>query len=430
MRLLGPVFRYDLVRVARRQPLALWRAAYGLALLAALFLLYATALPHAWFGGYVSAKDAAVFATRFFDVFTALQFAAVVFITPALTANAVAEEKGHNTLVFLLTTHLTNREIVLGKLFTRLLQVGLLVLTGLPVLALLQFMGGVEPNLVIASFVALALTAVSLGCLGLFWGVSVRKPQNGAWRAYQVLVAFLALSFLSIWYWDLPDGPRKAKAPTMTLWVKALGGPVTLNTTLPFAGGSFTLGTATPAYEPPLWERALDWLNTPNSYFAHLRVADLQATGSTLDQALTVVLRDFSLAHGGLALLLGGLAVLRLRAVASKQTAGLTHKKRATLRAAPHPPVRDRPVLWKEVYCEARPRQRWLALFFSRWFFWVSFLPAWFFLVLTLETDFEHLAGRTLFLLRYPGTLIVGLLCLRVGLHAARSIGGERDRQT
>ena len=45
MKLLGPVFWYDLVRIARRQRLALWRATYGLALLAALFLLYTTMLP-------------------------------------------------------------------------------------------------------------------------------------------------------------------------------------------------------------------------------------------------------------------------------------------------------------------------------------------------------------------------------------------------
>ena len=142
-----------MVRVARRQPLALWRAGYGLGLLAALFVLYVTALPEAWFGGSVKPKDAATFATSFFNVFTAVQFAAVILITPALTANAVAEERASNTLTFLLTTHLTNREIMLGKLLTRLLQVGLLVLTGLPVLAIVQFLGGVEPNLVIATFV-------------------------------------------------------------------------------------------------------------------------------------------------------------------------------------------------------------------------------------------------------------------------------------
>src|SRR4051812_32465492 len=170
MRFLGPVFWYDLVRVARRQPLALWRAGYGLALLAALFVLYATPLPPAWFGGHVSEKDATAFAHSLFRLFITLPFAALLLLPPApaarpvsekaapafptsvsrrfiplqsaavtlpppaRAANAVAEERGHNTLSFLPPTPLTSREIVLGKLFPRLLVVGMLVATGLPVL--------------------------------------------------------------------------------------------------------------------------------------------------------------------------------------------------------------------------------------------------------------------------------------------------------
>ena len=438
MRLLGPVFWYDLVRVARRAPLALWRTAYGLGLLAALFVLYATALPQAWLGGHIQRNDAATFATRFFNVFTAVQFAAVCLITPALTANAVAEERSNNTLPFLLTTHLTNREIIFGKLLTRLLQVGLLILTGLPVLAIVQLLGGVEPNLVIATFVALAVTALNLGCLGLFCGVFVRKPQQAAWRAYQILIAYFALSFLSIWYWDLPDGPRLARAKSRA---QAYYGWQFSSVFKPI--GPFV---PPPDSEPSLSERALEWLNVPNPYFAHLRLADLQLpngpyfaqlpsavvsnAADTFDQSLIKVLRDYLLAHGGLALLLGGLAVVRLRAVAAKQSTGITHKKRLILRPAPHPPLRDRPMLWKELYCESKPRQRWLRLFFGRWFFFASFFPAWFFIVLTIDHGFDTLVSRTLFLLRFPGTLVVGLLCLRIGLHAARSIGGERDRQT
>ena len=59
-------------------------------------------------------------------------------------------------------------------------------------------------------------------------------------------------------------------------------------------------------------------------------------------------------------------AVTRLRSRSARQVAGLVPKKARTLRPAPHPPIKDRPVFWKEVYCEAKPRQRWLALLFTR----------------------------------------------------------------
>jgi hypothetical protein len=192
-----------------------------------------------------------------------------------------------------------------------------------------------------------------------------------------------------------------------------------------------------------MWIRGLEWFNAPNPYSAHLRLADLQMPGSnigrsfwggppgiSLNEALVIVLRDYAIAHGLLAVTLGGLAVMRLRAVAAKQSAGIVHKKALVLRPAPHPPIRERPVLWKEMYCEAKPRQRWLAVFFSRWFFVASFLPAWAFFVFMIETRYDSLSAGALWLLRYVGTFVVGLLCLRVALHAARSVGGERDRQT
>src|SRR5262245_5910574 len=116
MKLLGPVFWYDLIRVARRQRLALCRALDALALLAALYLLYVRWFPTASLlgGATTQGPNMAEFATFFFGAFAAVQFAAVILLTPALTANALAEEREHNTLVFLFTTHLTSREIVLG----------------------------------------------------------------------------------------------------------------------------------------------------------------------------------------------------------------------------------------------------------------------------------------------------------------------------
>jgi ABC-type transport system involved in multi-copper enzyme maturation permease subunit len=443
MRVLGPVFRYDLVRVARRQRLALWRAAYGLGLLAALFVLYVSALPDAWLGGTVSDKDAAAFATRFFNVFTAVQFAAVILITPALAANAVAEERANNTLPFLLTTHLTNREILLGKLTTRLLQVALLVLTGLPVLAIVQLLGGVDVALIIASFTALAFTAIDLACLGLFCGVFVRKHQNAAWRAYQVMVGYLAISMLSIWYFELPQGRVSAFFTTATTW-SVPGGGITSGATFTITGTGFQ-----PAALSTL-AQVFDWFDILNPYYAHLRLEYLQAPqnvirwqtavlvgggpmsippATPLNQSLAIVLLDYAIAHGGLALLLGGLAVWRLRAVNAKQTAGVTHKKKLILRPVPHPRVGERPVLWKEVYCESKPRQRWLRLFFGRWFYYSSFVGT-LFAILFVISDWHRLVEGTSFLLRYVGTFIVGLLCLRVGLQAARSIGGERERGT
>ena len=63
-----------------------------------------------------------------FQILAPLQLALAVFFSALLAASAVAQEKDRRTLVLLLLTHLSNSELVLGKLLASLLNV--LVLLG------------------------------------------------------------------------------------------------------------------------------------------------------------------------------------------------------------------------------------------------------------------------------------------------------------
>lgn len=158
-RLFGPVLFYDLMRTARRGRYLVLRCVYAAAL---LLTLVAT-----WPWSSVPLKMMPRYAESFFASFMIVQFAAVFLLTPAYTAGAIADEKERRTLDFLLATDLRDREIVLGKLAARLANMLLLLLTGLPVLSLLQFLGGVDPNLVLAGFVAIVFTVLGLGSLSI-----------------------------------------------------------------------------------------------------------------------------------------------------------------------------------------------------------------------------------------------------------------------
>src|SRR5262249_41244198 len=124
------------------------------------------------------------FANDIFEVFVSVQFILVTPLTPIYTASAVADEKERRTLEFLLATDLRNREIVLSKLLARFLNLGMLILAGLPVLALLQFLGGVDPDLVLASYAATLATVASLACLGTLFSVLVRKSRDAILLTY------------------------------------------------------------------------------------------------------------------------------------------------------------------------------------------------------------------------------------------------------
>jgi ABC-type transport system involved in multi-copper enzyme maturation permease subunit len=171
--LVGPLFFWDVVRLARRGRGTALRFLYGAGLLGALALVYAGEFGadnlFSLSGGslWVSLDDQARFARNFASALMMAQNVAVLVLVPAYLAGAVAEEKEKKTLDLLFTTALTDREIVLGKLLGRLAHVGGVLLAGLPVLALAQLWGGVDVAVVLANFAVAGLTLLSVGGVSL-----------------------------------------------------------------------------------------------------------------------------------------------------------------------------------------------------------------------------------------------------------------------
>ena len=173
VQLFGPVLFYELLRIGRRGRYVAVRCLYALALLAFLLCVYAVWLDTVRIvRGEMTTHDLALFAASFFYVFSGVQLGIVFLLTPAYTAGVLAEEKERGTLEALLATDLRDREIVLGLFIARLLNLTLLLLTGLPILSLLQFMGGVDPNLVVTAFVAAGCTMVSLASVSILQSVN------------------------------------------------------------------------------------------------------------------------------------------------------------------------------------------------------------------------------------------------------------------
>src|SRR5438270_6933776 len=150
----GPIFAYELVRIDR------WGRYFLIRGLCACLLAGVVLTMHwGWSQGYddgrVPPGAMSAFAEHILAVFLGVQFLLAVLLTPAYTAAAVTDEKERNTLVFLLATDLRGHELVLGKFAARLINVLLLLCVGLPILGLLELLGGVELAVVISGFVAL-----------------------------------------------------------------------------------------------------------------------------------------------------------------------------------------------------------------------------------------------------------------------------------
>ncbi len=216
--LTSPIFYYDLVRTARRGQQQAHRFLFAVFLAGALFLTYSshTGSFDLTFGQTVriprplrtefdpafgptervSRNQLAEFGWSFVSKVLILQYLAVLLVTPAYVATALPQEKQQRTLEFILTTDLSDQEIVAGVLVSRLANLFLLVITGLPILALLQFIGGVDPRAVLAGFVMILLTMMSAGSASILASVFSDRPWPALCSAYVwvfVLTAFSAV---------------------------------------------------------------------------------------------------------------------------------------------------------------------------------------------------------------------------------------------
>ena len=107
----------------------------------------------------------------------AIQALLTIVIVPELVARAIAEEKERRSLECLLTTPLSSREIILGKLVAGLLQYVACLVVGLPIMGLMVLLGGIDPR----GFVPLAyagMLSTAFGLAGLSILVSTEAQQR------------------------------------------------------------------------------------------------------------------------------------------------------------------------------------------------------------------------------------------------------------
>src|SRR5437867_873008 len=144
LEIFGPILPWEMMVVVRRRRYYWLRSLFALILLLTLWMNYQEAFytPQG-LARTVTSAQTAEFARSFFLWYTGVQLAAVILLTPAYVATAIALEKERRTIDYLFTTDLRNHEIVLGKWSARTANVIMLMLAGLPILAFARLFGGI-----------------------------------------------------------------------------------------------------------------------------------------------------------------------------------------------------------------------------------------------------------------------------------------------
>src|SRR5580704_9194075 len=139
--MLGPIFAREWLTLPRRSRHYALRTVYvGVLWVLGLTVWQATV---GW-DQVATLGDLARFGLLQFQILLFMQLTLTLFFSALSAAGAITQEKDRRTFVLLLLTDLRNYEIVLGKLFGSLLQIGLLLLAVVPILSINLLLGGVD----------------------------------------------------------------------------------------------------------------------------------------------------------------------------------------------------------------------------------------------------------------------------------------------
>ncbi|MCA9073211.1 MAG: ABC transporter permease subunit, partial [Planctomycetaceae bacterium] len=238
-----------------------------------------------------------------------MQLSLVLFFALLFTAGNIAQEKDRRTLILLLMTDMQDRELVLGKLWASLLNVGVLVAISLPAFLLVHAFGGVTITQIlwaVALCTAAAFAAGSWGALVAFW----RE------KTFQTL----AIGVLGmVLYWGV------------------------INTAILVVGSDSTTGQWLSIFDP---YQTLFVLLSPLTNYTELGPVRVTALGPVL-------------AMVGIGIVLNLVTILRLRVWNPSRFIYLQtdEDEKAKVRKAAARSVWSNPVLWREIRTRAYGRK-------------------------------------------------------------------------
>jgi len=179
----GPIFAKELRTSSRRRRNYVLRGVYLLVLTAVLVLVWlATVYSGSGASGVYAVTRHAEAGKAIIGSLAWFQFLAAQVVAVILLSNAVSDEIYHRTLAVLMSTPVRPRQIIAGKLASKLLQLVILLAVSVPVLAVVRVFGGVPWDFVLCSLCLTLSAAVLAGSVSLFFSIVLRR----AWASILV----------------------------------------------------------------------------------------------------------------------------------------------------------------------------------------------------------------------------------------------------
>lgn len=160
---------------------------------------------------------------QMYTLVAAFEAAFILFIVPALTAGSISGERERQTLDLLLCTRLRPTDIVIGKLLSCLSTVFVLMVSSLPVLALVYIYGGIGLMDLAMLFLCFSVTALFIGSISIFFSAFAKKTTMATVFSYLAVIftvvgTYLILVLVSKVYSLISPQLFTSDAGMMTKW--------------------------------------------------------------------------------------------------------------------------------------------------------------------------------------------------------------------
>lgn len=155
-------------------------------------------------------------------IMIALETTMVVFMLPVFTAGSIAGEREKQTLDILMTTVISPRQIILGKLASSISVVMLLVISSLPILSIVFTVGGVGMADLFQFVLLMFIISVFIGSIGILASVMFQKTVHATVFSFGMVlilcvgtIAVVVVVYLlqQMYYWNIMQGKGAMPKP-------------------------------------------------------------------------------------------------------------------------------------------------------------------------------------------------------------------------
>jgi ABC-2 type transport system permease protein len=174
VQLFGPIFDKELRVSSRRKRNYTMRLIYVILLSFFIAIVWLSVVKSEGSSAYQKSRMALAGKTIVSTIVT-FQFIATQVLAVIMLSTSISDEIYHRTLGLLMTTPIGSFQIVMGKLFSKLLQLILLLAITLPLLAIVRIFGGVPWDYVLSSLCITLTAVIFAGSLSLFFSINNRR---------------------------------------------------------------------------------------------------------------------------------------------------------------------------------------------------------------------------------------------------------------